>query len=181
MRREIRELDLLDLSRPPAGSVASWVQLVVGCAALTAVGVAATSARALWDMDGVATRLDGFWFRNGLAIATAIAIAAAFVPGARTSRTVRLAALLPIILLAGMLAAWAGWELIASRMMHLRQIDPLILDVPIGPVLVAMLSATCIAALAVSRLSGRHRRDTWMRAIVVIALVDLLLLGLWLP
>jgi hypothetical protein len=132
-------------------------------------------------MDELAPGLDEFWFRNGLAAAIALAIGAALLPGAPIARTLRLAALLPPILLAGMLAAWVGWELIVPRIEYLRLLVPLVLELPIDTALAAMLAATCLAALAVARCAGRLRLDTWMRAVVVIALVDLLLLGLWLP
>ena len=185
MRREIRELDLLDLSRPAAGSVAPWVKHVIGCAAITAIVVALVAARAIWNMEALGTRLDGLWFRNGLALATAAAVAAVLALSPRGARAVRLASLLPVILLAGMLLAWAGWALIAPRLTFLRQVAPLILDLPIGAVLAAMAGATCLAALAVyprgGLRGGPRGRDAWMRTVVVVALVDLLLLGLWLP
>jgi hypothetical protein len=177
MRREIREVDLLDLSRPPAGTVAPWVKFVIGCAALLAVAVAAVAARSIWTMDGVAAAFNKFWFRNGLALVSAGAIAAVLVSGARGRRAVRLAALLPIILLGGMLAAGVAWELISPKLRLLRQVAPLVLDIPTGAVLAATAAAIGLCALAV-RPRGR---GTWMRTAVVISLVDLLLLGLWLP
>jgi hypothetical protein len=181
MRREIRELDLLDLSRPAAGSVAPWVKTVIGCAAITAIVVALVAARAIWNMEPLAARFDGLWFQNGLALATAAAVVAVLVHSPRGARAVRLASLLPVILLAGMLLAWAGWALIVPRLTSLRQMAPLILDLPVGAVLAAMAGATCLAALAVYPRGGPRGRGAWMRTVVVVALVDLLLLGLWLP
>jgi hypothetical protein len=89
MYREIRELDLADLWRPAAGSVAPWVRVVILGAVIAMIGVAAASARSLWAAGGHMIGLDRFWFRNGLAIASAIASAAAFLPRARVSRFVR--------------------------------------------------------------------------------------------
>jgi hypothetical protein len=198
MRREIRELDLLDLSRPPAGSVASWVKTVIGCAALAAIVVTLVAGRAIWNMVALelellflswervsASRGEWFWFQNGPALASAAMIAAVLVLSPRGARAVRLATLFPILLLAGMLAAWAGWAVIAPHLTSLRKVAPLLVDLPIGAVLAATAAATCLAALAVC-LRGGTRGGTrgpgaWMRTVVVVALVDLLLLGLWLP
>jgi hypothetical protein len=177
MRREIVEVDLFDLSRPPAGSVPVSVRLVVGGAALAVVAVAAVAARGIWQEDGHAMGLDAFWFQNGLALAIAAALGAAALPHPRVSRFVRLAALLPVVLLAGMLVAWAGWELIAPRLLYLRNHAPLVFEMPVAMALGAMLVMTCLAALAVER----RRLDAWIRTLVVISLVELLVLGLWLP
>ena len=177
MHREIRELELAELWRPAPGAVAGWVRGVIFSAALAMVGVAAASARALWKAGGHASGLDGFWFRNGLAIAVAGVIAAAFLPRARVTRFVRLAALLPIVLAAGMLAAWGLWALVDPALPFLWHSAPLVVGVPIYGALLAMASATAVAALAVRR----RRAVTWTRAVVVVALLELLLLGLWLP
>ncbi len=176
VHREIRELDRRDLLRPPSGSVAPWVRAVIGVAALTVVGVAAVGARAVWRVAGPATGIDGAWFRNGLAVAIVTAIAAVFLPRARISRFVRLAALLPVIVLAGMIAAWVAWDRIAPAMPYLRRNAPLLLDAPVGAVLGAMAGAIVLAPFVV-----RPRRRDGIRAAVVIALVNLLVLGLWLP
>lgn len=177
MRREIRELDLYDLSRPRAGEVAPWVRAVIGGAAVSAIGVAAASAHGLWDAEGSVAGVPGFWFRNGLALAMLAAVAAAFAPPSRGSRFVRLAALLPLILLGGMGAAWVLWEVFAPAMPSLRRAAPLLRDVPIG----AALGGTAAAVAAAAILVGHRRFEAWVRAAVVIALVYLLVLGLWLP
>ncbi|MCI0434063.1 MAG: Ig-like domain-containing protein, partial [Gemmatimonadetes bacterium] len=85
MRREIRELDLYDLSRPRAGAVEPWVQVVVICAAVAAVAVAAAAAHGLWAMAEIATGFDEFWFRNGLAIAAVVAAAVSYDGPSRTA------------------------------------------------------------------------------------------------
>ncbi len=177
MDREIREVERADLQRPAPGSVAGWVRAVVGCTVIVAVALAAVSANAAWRADGLATRLDGFWFRNGLAIAIAGAIAAVFLPRARSSRFVRLAALLPAILLAGMIVAWGLWSVIAPRMPYVGRNLPLLRELPIGAAVAVMAAAACLAAA----IAGPRRADAWIRTLVVVALVDLLLLGLWLP
>src|SRR6185436_10604295 len=177
MQREIREVDLTDLSRPDVGSVAPWVRVMIFGAALAMIGVAAASMRALWNSGWHEMPLSDYWFRNGLAIALAAAAAAAFLPPSRVSRFVRLAVLLPILLVAGMMGAWALWALSDLRLSFLRQTAPLILRVPIAVALAVMLAATCVAALA----AQRRRAVGWARATVATALVELLLLGLWLP
>ncbi|HWO23198.1 MAG TPA: hypothetical protein VNO30_30860 [Kofleriaceae bacterium] len=179
MRREIREVDLLDLSRPPAGTVAPWTKWVIGCAAILAIAVAVVASRAIWRMDGVESTFNAFWFQYGLALVSAAAIAAVLATGERGGQAVRLAAFLPIILLAGMLVAWGAWELISPRLTRLRQVAPLVRDVPILAVVVVTAAALTLCVLAAAP-RGRGR-GTWMRAAVVISLVDLLLLGLWLP
>lgn len=179
MHREIRELELADLWRPKPGTVAPWVRGVVSGSAVAMIGVAATASRALWDVGGHASGWGAFWFRNGLAIVTAALISVAFLPSCRTTRFVRLAALLPVVMAAGMLAAWGLWEMIDPALPVLRRRAPLALGVPIPAALLTIAAATVAGALAARRRRGRE--GAWTRAVVEVALLELLLLGLWLP
>lgn len=177
MYREIRELDRVELARPAPGAVAPWVRVVVGAAAVTAIAVAAVIPRAAWQTDPSAIPSNGFWFQNGLWLALAAAAAAVFLPPSRSSRFIRLATLLPLLLLAALAVSWALWEQIAPGMPYLRHYGALLLEVPICGMLPALAGVIALAALAL-----RPRRlEVWIRTIVVIALLHLLLLGLWLP
>jgi len=158
-----------------AGALPPWVCWVVATAAAVSVTAARVGARALWEHAGRGRST--FEVRNGLALGLALAVAAAFLPPSRTtSRWLRLALLLPLIQLLGMAAAWVAWTMLAPRLAGALHTSPLVALLPL-PIVTGALA---VVVLAAGRIAARHRRD-WLHATTMVALLDLLLLGLWLP
>ena len=170
------ELDVHDLSRPREGDVDAWVRWAVGLACLVTFLIAVVVPRVLRP-HGEGTVFDGFWFRNGLALAVGGVIAFGCMPLGRVSPAVRLAVVLPLLHLGLMIVAWIGWTLLSSRMSTAVVMVPVLDAAPLGWVFGAVAATIAIAGAWI----GRARRGEAIHAIVMIALVALLLMGLWLP
>lgn len=171
-----RELDIHDLSRPRDGEVDRWVRWAVTVACLVTFAIAAIVPRVL-RQHGEGPLFDSFWFRHGLALEVALVTAFACIPLGRVSRSVRLAIVLPLLHLGVMIVAWIGWTILASQFPAASEVVPAVIAFPMSRVLVVVGATILIAGWLI----GRSRRGETIHAIVMIALVDLLLIGLWLP
>ena len=172
------ELDItMDLARPRAGRVDRWVRCVVVLAVVATLAVLVAGPRAVWDRDSESVGLSRFWFHNTLAIGFIATLVLACVPSARGSRYVRVAVLLPVVHVVAMLGTWLAWQLLRARMPTAVDATPLYEKLPVRIVLPWIVFAIAGGA----RLVARRRRREWLHAAVMLALVNLLLLGLWLP
>jgi len=172
------ELDItMDLARPCAGRVDRWVRCVVVLAVIATLAVFVAGPRAVWDRDAETVGLSRFWFHNTLAIGFIAALVLACVPSARGSRYVRVAVLLPVVHVIAMLGTWLAWQLLRVRMPASVDATPLFETLPVRIVLPWLVFAIAVGA----RLVARRRRREWLHAAVMLSLVNLLLLGLWLP
>jgi hypothetical protein len=150
---------------------------VVGIGALITIAVVWAAARFLWKLGGVESGLAAFWFRNGPALLVLGMLVAIFAPSGGTSRFVRLAVLLPIVHVVVILASWRAFTWLGPQLSDLPARSHIVTPLPVLPTVAVMA-----AALAVSGgLVAWRRRGEWIHAVTIIALVDLLLLGLWLP
>lgn len=171
-----RELDIHDLSRPRDGEVDRWVRWAVTVACLVTFLIAVVVPRVLRQhVDG--PLFDSFWFRHGLALEVGIVTAFACMPFGGVARSVRLAVVLPLLHLGVMIVAWVGWTMLAPEFPRAVEIVPAVIAFPMSRVLVV----ACVTVAIAGWLIGRSRRGETIHAIVMIALVDLLLVGLWLP
>ncbi|MFN0250226.1 MAG: hypothetical protein ACKV2T_25300 [Kofleriaceae bacterium] len=172
----LREVDPLDTSRPRAGEIVGWARLVAWMGAIVTVAICFAAPRLLANQ-GDDPVLDAAWFRNALGLgALAFLVFIAF-PIARTQRSLRVAAALPMIHLLGIGVAWLGWTQLSMQLDGAVNLTPLVQAIPLGAVLATVVAATLVAAMLVAR---RRRQET-THAMVMISLVALLLLGAWLP
>jgi hypothetical protein len=175
---ELREPDFLAAWRRPPGTLEHWVRWAVVAAAAATIATPWLGARVMWDQGGASTEIPKFWFCNGVGLLALLCVVASFVPMWRLSRFVQLAVLLPIAHLALVAVLWTLWLYIAPRMATIARWDGLVILTPLGPVIAAEAAVAGAAAWVVAR---RRRDAGWSHAFVMIALVHLLLLGLWLP
>jgi hypothetical protein len=165
----------LDLARPRAGEVDVWVRLVVVAALLCTLAVLVSAPRVVWQRDADTIGIDQFTFQNALvAFALTMLALASLPPG---PRLVRIAVVLPVIQVLAMLGAWIAWTLLKHRMPSATDATPLFEKLPIRVVLPWLALAIGGGGWLVAR---KRRRET-LHAVVMISLVNLLLLGLWLP
>jgi len=186
VRRRFRDLADLVWKQPgslPAGAIAvllvvctlTIVAALVGPHALSAhVGHAVHTLPHPDCSDCIEYEwIDPWSLRNGLAIGLLVWMAAAFLPRFAWSRWVRLAVLLPGAYLISMVVIWERWPVIAP-LIGIAPEAPLVESIPIAWTAAAALAWTVVAGrLASSR--------EWVHATVMVALVDVLLVGLWLP
>jgi len=167
----------LDLARPREGSVDAWVRCVVVLAVGCTLAVLFSGPRVVWMRDAHTVGLPRFWFENTLAIGFLSTLVLACLPSARGSRYVRIAVLLPVVQMVTLLVSWIAFQVLRSRMPIAVDATPLFETLPVRVVLPWMALAIGVGA----RIVARPRRREWLHATVMFALVNLLLLGLWLP
>jgi hypothetical protein len=185
---ELRELDVLDAWRRPPGTLDRWVRWAIAIAAAATLALPIAGARVLWLQGESFTLMHGeydwrgigdpFWFKNGLAILAGFWLALGFLPAFRLSRFMRLAIVLPIAHLTIVAVAWPVWLYVLPEMPRVERWDGIGQVTPFSLVLVAQLAVCSLAAWWIAR---RRRDASFAHAFVMVALVDLLVLGLWTP
>ncbi len=172
----LREVDPIDTSRPRAGEIVGWARAIAWMGAIVTTIICFAAPRLLANQ-GDDPVLDSAWFRNLLGVGVIGALTFVAFPIARTQRSLRVAAALPMMHLVGLGLAWIGWTQLAPQLDGAVNLTPLVEAIPLGYVLGTVVACTTLAAMLVAR---RRRREV-THAMVMISLVGLLLLGAWLP
>lgn len=175
---DLRDPIELGTWRHAAGTVVPWVRCVLALACLATVILPSAGAWMLWLQGGEASGLPRWLFENTLAVLALIGVAIAAMPRFAVSRYIRLAVVLPLVHLALVAIAWPAWLAVSSKLVTVREDYYLARDLPLSLIIAGELVVVGVAAWWITR----SRRDTAAsHAFVMISLVDLLLLGLWLP
>jgi hypothetical protein len=174
-RKEAFDLEVLAMWRRPAGTLDPWVRAVVGFAGVLTIAIAGIGARSWNAHNSGAAHIRPFWIHNALALALALWIAATLIPSWRLSRWVRMAVLLPVAHVIAMVAVWKLWGWLSLR--TASSVQMVIYRVPIAAT-IAIAGGLLVAG---AWLVTRGRRREGVHAAVMLALVQLLALGLWLP
>jgi len=176
MRCEVHERESLE-QWWRAGTLPSWVCAVVAAACVVTVTVAAAGSRVVWEQVGRYVGVNRFHGRNDLAIGLALAIIACMVPRGAVSRWVRMAVLLPVVQLLGMAVAWGYWLYLTAGEQAVWNATRLVERLALSYVVAYLVAAYILTGCAIAR----RRRREWLHVATMIALVHLLLFGLWLP
>ncbi|MEO8552526.1 MAG: hypothetical protein ABI678_21260, partial [Kofleriaceae bacterium] len=175
---EIREALELGTWRHPAGTLQRWVRIALALACIATIVLPFAGARVLWFQGADALHLPGWVFQNALAVFAAVGVFACASPRFAQSRYLRLAVLLPLVHVATVAVAWPAWLAIANKIDTVPRWYFVAVDIPMSAIIGGELVIVGIAAWWITR----RRRDAGAsHAFMMIALVDLLLLGLWLP
>jgi hypothetical protein len=182
---DIRPLDALELwNRPDAGELPRRVRVAIAIACAITVSVVAAGTYVLWRMSGTSQMrfridnelrpLEEWSVRNVPPLIVLAILVVAFLPRSTVSRFVRMALVLPLLHVLLLVVAW----LVVPRLQlpALSERTPMSRELPVVPI--ALLIGG--AAVTFGALLARRARDR-MHAIVMLALANLLLLGLWLP
>lgn len=165
----------LDVTRKGAGQLDGWISFVIAAACLI------TFAAVTIGVDLVTRQIDRTvdrgWFQNGLTFAVAFGMLAAWLPPSRMSRALRVAVLLPALHAAAIALAWPAWTALSRFVNDPAAASPLATGFPLAAIVTAALAAYAGFALLVAR----PRSGEWLHGFVMLALCELLLLGLWLP
>jgi hypothetical protein len=102
---------------------------------------------------------------------------AAWLPPARLSRAVRVAVLLPAIHGLILALAWPAWNAVARFVNDRDAASTLATEFPIA----LAAGITLAVFIGFSLLVARRRSGEWLHGLTMLALSELLLLGLWLP
>jgi hypothetical protein len=165
----------LDVTRNRAGQLAGWIGFVIAAACV--VTFAAVTIGVDLVVRQIDRAVDRSWIQNGLTFVVAFGLLAAWLPPSRMSRALRLAVHLPA-LHAGVIAlAWPAWTELARFVTDPALASPLATGFPLAAIVTATLAANAGFALLVAR----PRTGEWLHGFVMLALCELLVLGLWLP
>ncbi len=134
-------------------------------ASLVTIAVAHEGASYLAQYLDPLGRHSGFWMREGPAIGVAIALGLCWWPRWRLSRGLRVAVLLPVVQVVSVGVAMILWRTYAHRLPDSAEATPVLPMLP----------------FSASRAIADGRRGEWLHAAATLALVQLLLVGLWLP
>lgn len=164
----------LDLSRPRAGDLPIWARWLVLGAAVVTILIALAVPRLFLEADGL---LAPAWVKLGLGGFVVVAMIAVAMARTPVSILARFAVMLPLSHLVLMLAVAVAWISLGARLEIAHSLVPLVDALPIGAIVGAVGAVILVAAWVIAR---RRRREV-IQVAVTIALVQLLLLGAWLP
>lgn len=166
--------------------------LIVSACAVT-VAIAFYGMRAMWE--GVEWVQDPylvgeptpgrshFWYTNGLGLAMCAAIALAWLPRFRISQLLRVAVVLPVLHVAAIGVAGHVWSIFDADALE-KLAQPYVVEYAKHPTLpLPTISALAIgfAVMIGIGIAIKRRHGEWAHATMMLALSNLLLLGLWLP
>ena len=163
------------VNRKSPGKLDAWTAWVIaGACFVTFIGVTVGVDLVFKQIDRAVER---GWVPFGLTFITAFCMFAAWLPPAKLSRSLRVAVMLPVIhaLIVGL--AWPAWDTLARYVNDHDAACSLSTQFPI-----ALAAAVTLATfVAFSLLVARRRSGEWLHGLTMLALSELLLLGLWLP
>ncbi len=163
-----------DLSRPRAGDVPIWVRwLILGATVMTIV-IALAVPKLFLEAEAL---LAPAWVKIGLGGLVVIAILGVALASSPVSILARIGVVLPLTHLALMVAVGVAWVALGSRLEIAHSLVPLVDAVPIVAIQLGVGAAIIGSAWVIAR---RRRREV-VQVAVTIALVQLLVLGAWLP
>jgi hypothetical protein len=164
-----------------AGSLRLWVRAVIAGAWLLTFALAIVVGCLVWRNAPCVCHRDPFWYRSLPALIVGGIFLLAALPPARMTRWIRAAVGLPFAQAAAVLAAWWLWRILEATQPEPWQPAPsgptlpLADAFPLGLVVAGLVIAYAAVAGVVAR---RHER---LHAAVMLALTNLLLVGLWAP
>jgi hypothetical protein len=150
-----------------AGSLRSRVRWLIASAWLLTFAIAIVGGRVMWKYTWGYHGQSGY--RSVLAIVVALGLALALMMPMRGSRWIRAAVALPFVQAIALLCAWGLWNTIDPSAL------PLALTARPAFVVVSFVLAYAIVARVVARRGER------LHAGVMLALANLLAVGLWIP
>jgi hypothetical protein len=164
-----------------AGTLRLWVRALIAVAWMLTVAIVVVVGRLVWSNAHHIGHPEPFWYRNLAAVVVGMAFLCAVSAPARITRWIRVAVALPFAQAAGVLTSWLLWRSLDTSASEwwdptpLAATLPLADAVPLGVVVLGLAIAYAAVAAAVAR---RHER---LHAAVMLALANLLLVGLWSP
>ena len=165
----------LMVQRRGPGKLEDWLTYVVGIGCFVTFIAVMLGVQLVCDQ--LERAVDVSWFRSGVTFAVAFWILASWLPPARLSRSLRVAVLLPGAHALVIALAWPAWLSISRFVADEGAATELVTAFPIARI----AAVTILCFLVFSLLVARRRSGEWLHGFVMVALAELLLLGLWLP
>jgi hypothetical protein len=171
----LRDSCELSLKRQAPGQLAGWVRSVILGAAIVTFVAVTLGAALVWDQ--LPSWIELGAFRHGLTFFVSFWLLATYLPQWTLARSLRVAVLLPIAHAIVIGCAWPVWCRLAPYALDADATTALAKEMPI--VLATVGGAVGLAGFAA--LVARRRSGEWVHGFAMVALAELLLLGLWIP
>jgi len=166
------------VQRRGAGKVADWVVCSIAVACIVTFAAVAIGIELLVDQLHWSPReVDLGWARYGITFVVAFWILASWLPPARLSRALRVAVGLPALHALVLAVAWPVWHAIAPALPCDGAVTTFVRDFPFETV----AAATGVGFVMFGIVVARRRSGEWIHGFAMLALAELLLLGLWMP
>jgi hypothetical protein len=163
------------VTRKRPGELSDWVTFVIVSACfVTFVGVTLGVDLVFNQLDRA---VDRGWIPYGLTFVVAFCMLAAWLPPAKLSRALRVAVVLPAVHALVVSLAWPAWHALSRFIQDRSTTSELATHFPIG----LGTAAAIVAFIAFACLFARRRSGEWLHGFIMLALTELLLVGLWLP
>jgi hypothetical protein len=175
IRTMFRESSELSLTRPPPGQLPRWVRAVIAIACLVTFVSVTVGSQLLWSQ--LPSWVDLGYFRHGLTFYISFWILVSFFPPWPMSRGMRVAVLLPIAHAVMIGCSWPVWTAVSSFLRDADAATAFAMQFPIA----AVVGATAVGFAVIARLASPRRSGEWIHGFAMLALAELLLLGLWIP
>jgi len=170
-----RDSSELSLTRQPAGQLPPWVRTVIAAACLVTFISVSVGSQLLWSQ--LPSWVDLGYFRHGLTFYISFWILVSFFPPWPMSRGMRVAVLLPIAHAVMIACSWPVWKAVSGYIRDADAATSFAMHFPIA----AVVGGTVLVFAAIARLAAPRRSGEWIHGFAMIALAELLLLGLWIP
>jgi hypothetical protein len=170
-----RESSELSLTRQPAGMLPPWVRTVIALACVVSFTSVTVGTQLLWDQ--LPAWVDLGYFRYGLTFYITFWILVSFFPPWPMSRAMRVAVLLPLAHAVMIACSWPVWNAVSQ---FVRDADATSSFATRFPIALVVLGTAAVFAV-IAMLAARRRTGEWIHGFTMLALAELLLLGLWIP
>jgi len=170
-----REPSELSLTRQPAGMLPVWVRIVITLACIVSFASVTVGSQLLWDQ--LPSWVDLGYFRYGLTFYISFWILVSYFPPWPMSRAMRVAVLLPVAHAVMIACAWPVWTSVSRYLRDADATTTFAIQFP----LMLVVGCTAVGFGLVSWLVSRRRSGEWIHGFTMLALAELLLLGLWIP
>ncbi len=169
-----RETSELSLTRQAPGMLAGWVVTVITIASAVSFVAASVGTAYLWDE--LPSWVELGWFRHAMTFFISFWLLTTWLPQWPLSRALRVAVLLPLAHAIMIACAWPVWVNVAPHVFDETSVTA-VARAPLAWIAIGTAVAFALFAAAIVR----RRSGEWIHAFAVLALTNLLLLGLWLP
>jgi hypothetical protein len=163
------------VNRKSPGQLADWVTFVVASACLVTFVAVTLGVNLVFTQ--IDRAVDRGWVPWGLTFVVAFCVIAAWLPPAKLSRALRVAVVLPGVHALVVALAWPAWHALSRFVNDRNTASDIATRFPIA----LAAGGTIVAFIAFASLVARRRSGEWLHGFIMLALSELLLLGLWLP
>ena len=154
-----------------------WLAGLLAATSFATVGLAQVAGREVTHYLTRVDSWDGFHWPNAFTAVLGAALAIAWMPEWRLPRALRVAVLLPIVHAGAVVAGIAMFGSLLLRAPRVAEDLPVLRVLPITTVVLG----AAVLTLGAGRVIAGRRRGEWLHASTLLALVQLLLVGTWLP